>query len=126
MAAMGTLGIGFLCMAVLAAFTLAQPKPADPKPKTDPVVKPKAKPDAAPKQSPKDAPGAKPAPKARPGRGRGSRGGAGFAMNPDAKWACDKQTMTLEPVWRGDKPVTFSFDIRNEGTANLKIKARGG
>jgi hypothetical protein len=47
-------------------------------------------------------------------------------MNPNAKWACDNQTVTLEPVWRGNKPLTFAFNIRNEGTEDLKIRARGG
>ena len=49
-----------------------------------------------------------------------------FTMNPDAKWACDLQTVKLEPVWRGDKTLTFTFFVRNEGTAALQIKARGG
>ena len=49
-----------------------------------------------------------------------------FTMNPDAKWACDLQTVKLEPVWRGDKALTFTFFVRNEGTADLQIKARGG
>ncbi len=49
-----------------------------------------------------------------------------FTMNPDAKWACDLQTVKLEPVWRGDKTLTFTFFVRNEGTADLQIKARGG
>ena len=49
-----------------------------------------------------------------------------FEMNPDAKWACDQQTATLEPVWRGEKTLTFPFLIRNEGTADLRIRAKGG
>ncbi len=49
-----------------------------------------------------------------------------FEMNPDAKWACDQQTATLEPVWRDEKTLTFPFLIRNEGTADLRIRARGG
>ncbi len=49
-----------------------------------------------------------------------------FTMNPDAKWACDLQTVKLEPVWRGDQTLTFTFFVRNEGTADLQIKARGG
>jgi len=49
-----------------------------------------------------------------------------FEMNPDAKWACDQQTATLEPVWRGEKTLTFSFMIRNDGTADLRIRAKGG
>ncbi len=49
-----------------------------------------------------------------------------FEMNPDAKWACDQRTSTLESVWRGEKTLTFSFMIRNDGTADLRIRARGG
>ena len=49
-----------------------------------------------------------------------------FEMNPDAKWACEQKTATLEPVWRGEKTLTFSFMIRNEGTADLRIRAKGG
>jgi hypothetical protein len=49
-----------------------------------------------------------------------------FEMDPNAKWACDETVASLDPVWRGDKKLTFNFDIRNEGTADLKIKAKGG
>ncbi len=47
-------------------------------------------------------------------------------MNPNAKWACDQQMVLLEPVWRGAKTLTFPFSIRNDGTADLQIKAKGG
>ena len=108
-----------LCAALLCGGVMAQPQPSakQPGPKPDPTAK------------------AEPASKAKPGkkrqaiRGRSSRKGpkaSNFKMNPNAKWACDKQTVTREPVWRGDKQLTFAFDIRNEGTENLKIKARGG
>lgn len=46
--------------------------------------------------------------------------------DPRPKWVCDQQTATAEPVWRGQSSLTFSFNIRNEGTADLKINARGG
>ncbi len=46
--------------------------------------------------------------------------------NPNAKWACDRQTVTLDPVWRGNQRLSFGFDIRNEGTEDLTIKAKGG
>ena len=49
-----------------------------------------------------------------------------LAQNPDAKWACDKTTVELEPAWRGDNKLTFDFEIRNEGTGDLKIRAKGG
>lgn len=49
-----------------------------------------------------------------------------FPMNPGAKWACDRQTVTADPVWRGQGEVAFTFHIRNEGTADLQIRAKGG
>ena len=60
--------------------------------------------------------------KQSPRRARGST----FEMDDNAKWACDKTIVTLPPVWRADKKLTFRFDIRNDGTADLKIKAKGG
>jgi len=49
-----------------------------------------------------------------------------FAPDPNAKWACEAPTQTEKPVWRGDKKLTFTFHIRNEGTADLRIRAKGG
>jgi hypothetical protein len=41
------------------------------------------------------------------------------------RWACDNTTVTIDPVWRGQRLV-FRFDIRNEGDEDLRISARGG
>ncbi len=100
------------------------PKSAD-KPKTldkfkageklQPEVEPKVKPDRRGKA---DA--------ARRAAAKKRKGRIKFEMNPDAKWACDQQTATLEPVWRGAKTLTFPFLIRNDGTADLRIRAKGG
>ena len=49
-----------------------------------------------------------------------------FEMDPNAKWVCDEPTVSVDSVWRGDKKLTFNFHIRNEGTADLRMKARGG
>ena len=50
-----------------------------------------------------------------------------YPPDPNAKWACDQSEVVLDPVWRqGDLKLTFSFTIRNKGTADLKIKAKGG
>lgn len=112
----------FLCVTVLAGYAWGQGKPTDPAPKA------KAKPPVKVQPAPKDAGGVavkdkvKPAPRT-PNR---RRAGSTFQADPNAKWACDQQTVALEPVWRGDKQLTFTFNIRNEGTADLKIKARGG
>lgn len=40
-------------------------------------------------------------------------------------WSCPEATVTVEPVWYGQQ-IECPFTIRNEGTANLTIKARGG
>lgn len=57
---------------------------------------------------------------------RKKKGAAAFEMNPNAKWVCDKTEVTLPPIWRRDEGVTFDFKIRNAGTADLKIRAKGG
>lgn len=118
----------------------AQTEPAD-KPKT--VAPPKQDPKAAdkPKIGDTSKAGEKLQPEVKPkvktnrkGRTDAARRAAGkkrkskakFQMNPDAKWACDQQTATLEPVWRGETTLTFPFLIRNDGTADLRIRAKGG
>jgi hypothetical protein len=69
-------------------------------------------------------PAAKKPPRRKPKRNPRN---APLTPDPNAKWACDKTTVTAEPVWRSSgKSVDFTFMIRNEGTANLKIRAKGG
>ncbi len=83
--------------------------------KLRPTVKPKVKPDRKGKSgTDRRAPAKKRKTKRK------------FEMNPDAKWACDQQTATLEPVWRGQRTLAFPFLIRNDGTADLRIRAKGG
>jgi len=52
------------------------------------------------------------------------KGAAQSAGQP--KWSCAKPTVTVDPVWRGKDTLTFGYEIRNEGTADLHIKAKGG
>lgn len=52
--------------------------------------------------------------------------GSSFELNPNAKWACDQTTVVHEPAWRGEGSLDFTFLIRNEGTENLQINAKGG
>lgn len=40
-------------------------------------------------------------------------------------WVCPEPKLTTDPVWRGQQ-IECAFMIRNEGTADLKIKAKGG
>jgi len=44
---------------------------------------------------------------------------------PAPRWVCDEPDLTTDPVWNGQQ-IECAFMIRNEGTADLKIKARGG
>ena len=135
-----TLGLSLLCLAVFSSYTLAQPTPPAPEPKADPKDKPEAAPKDKAEGKSEPAPDVKPEAKAKPKstaqskkKAKGqvtrkrSRKRATFKMNPDAKWACDQTTVTLDPIWRGGpKKLTFDFEIRNEGTADLQIKAAGG
>jgi hypothetical protein len=41
------------------------------------------------------------------------------------RWVCPNANLTIDPLWRGEQ-IACSFLIRNEGTAQLDIKARGG
>ena len=108
---LGLLGVALTCTAALAGPSQAVPVNDKPTPK-------------AKQKTPRRAKGlGKHLPhKSSP---RAARNPA-FQMDPGAKWACDKQAVTLEPTWRGPQSLTFEFDIRNEGTADLRIKARGG
>ncbi|HNQ24219.1 MAG TPA: hypothetical protein PKK06_14120 [Phycisphaerae bacterium] len=84
------------------------------------------------------APDAKPPGPSTQGTGAGKPAGGGvptqvkgkganeFPMDPNAKWACEVTTVTHEPVWRVAAGVPFAFKIKNEGTAELKIRAQGG
>ena len=118
----------------------SQTKPAD---KPNIVARPKQDPNAAdkPKTLDKSKAGEKLQPRvkskvnadrkrkadaSRRAAAKKRRGKAKFQMNPDAKWACVQQTATLEPVWRGEKTLSFPFLIRNDGTADLRIRAKGG
>ncbi|UCF33628.1 MAG: hypothetical protein JSV78_14975 [Phycisphaerales bacterium] len=99
------------------------PKPTQPR--VIPAPNPKARPGLS---SGRETPGKPAAPKSLRGTQRSKRGraSAGFQMDPNTKWACDKTVVELEPVWRGEDRLTFAFDIRNEGTADLRFRAKGG
>ena len=143
------LGVSFLCLGVLVGNTFAQSPPANPEPKAEPKGKPKAASptepatSAKPKIEPARKVGSRPKgtfktdallkslgkPTRKPpgsATAGGRRGPTTFTADPNAKWACNQQTVDLGKVWRGTQMLTFGFDIRNEGTGDLKIKARGG
>ncbi len=122
---MHSIGISCLCMAV---FALAYPdqRLTAPKPTAKPVPDAKAGTESPPKIEPKADRAKRKAARKAQRRATRTKGPATFDMNPDAKWVCDQPVVTREPVWRGAKNLTYTFHIRNAGTADLRIKARGG
>lgn len=45
--------------------------------------------------------------------------------NPNAKYSCPESVVELPPVWSGE-PLIFTFKIKNTGTEDLHIRAKGG
>jgi len=111
-----TLTVVVTCLAVFAGYALAQTGTIGSSGPGSPGISSKAKPVG----------GA--ASKAEVGSAQEATGSgdSGSTTNPRPKWACNQQTVTAKPVWRGEKSLTFAFNIRNEGTADLQIKATGG
>jgi len=121
-----------IALGLLLTYTLVATVCADP-PTTQPAPTP-TKEATAPK---KDEPAPKPV---TPGPAREPAGqtvrpavqGAQtprseYPPDPNVKWACDKTEVVLDPVWRqANATLSFDFTIRNEGTADLKINAKGG
>jgi len=139
------LGIGSLCTLILCGYALAQKQPpakssADHKAEAQTPAKAetrsgansdtKAGSDArpAPRRSTITVPKTEARGKARqaPPRRAPARGASNWKMDPDAKLVCETRTVTLDPLWRNGKDLTFPFKIRNDGTADLRIQAKGG
>jgi len=61
------------------------------------------------------------------GCGGGTVPSQGMSLEPvaGARYACEQPIVNLEPVWSGGS-MEFVFTIKNEGTADLNIKAKGG
>jgi len=63
---------------------------------------------------------------AQPNIGGASIGGA-LQPNPDVRLVCDQMEVTAAPAWRTPtSTMDFEFEIRNEGTEVLQIRAKGG
>jgi len=124
--ALRLLGVCLLLAAFSGSPVLGQPQP----PADEPKVEDKAKPEVSEAQKVSDEARAKAEAQRKAAarsrvRSQGRRGVA-FEMDPNAKWVCKEPTAKVDPIWRGDQNLTFSFDIKNEGTADLRFKARGG
>ncbi len=114
-----TVGLGLLCVALSAGFALAQSGPT-PSPKKDsPKTEAGDKAGEVDKKSGFSKTSA-------PRKKTKSRRNPNYKMDPNAKWSCEKSIIEEPPVWRNSGKLTFSFHIRNEGTADLQIKAAGG
>jgi len=145
---MCTVGIGSLCTLILCSYALGQAQPpaesdagAKPAAQTPTKVEPRSKADSDTKAGPNTPTKRRPSAATRPGARavnkparpdarrpavRPNKRASAFQMDPNAKFACDNATVTLEPVWRNGKDLTFPFKIRNDGTADLQIQAKGG
>lgn len=134
--AIGRIWIVAICALVLCEYAYAQvPAPGESKSDPKPAVrKPtKAGRDAGttPERSARNQPKSRAKVQSRSASTRSNRvssrrGAPTFEMNPDAKLVCENRVVTLDPVWRNGKNLTFPFEIRNGGTADLRIKAKGG
>ena len=123
---MRVLGAGILCTVILAGYSLAEAKPPRAKSAARSGEAPKAQTDTGSEDTPTAQPGAirKPTPP-RPARAK-RKGAPNFVMDPNAKFVCEEPVQSLPPTWRGGQDPTYSFDIKNTGTADLKILAKGG
>jgi len=147
-AAISAVGIGSLCTLILCGYALGQAQPpaesdAGPKPaaQTPTKAEPRSKADSVTKAEPNTPPKPMRSTVTRPGARAANkpiqadasrppvsprRGAFGLQMDPNAKFVCENSIVTLNPVWRNGKDLTFPFKIRNDGTADLKIQAKGG
>ncbi len=119
-----TVALGLWLICVVAAGVWADP------PTTQPTAPPTLEATDPKKDEAPSPPGAVGAPAQRtvqPARPAVQGPRSEYAPDPNAKWACDKMVVELEPVWRqANTNLTFDFTIRNEGTADLKINAKPG
>lgn len=115
--------VALLALAIVPAY--AQPTPA---PKAEPKDEP-GKSAVAQKPAPKKtAPKLRVSPPPKPGCGSEESGTVVPSAPTDGtapKWSCEKTTVTIEPVWQG-KQIECPFILKNEGDADLHIKASGG
>jgi|WetSurMetagenome_2_1015567.scaffolds.fasta_scaffold728328_1 hypothetical protein len=120
------LGWAFLASGALAQVPPPAPQTppgaAQPQPTAPPTVEP-TPPAPAPVSPLPPASQPQTQPAGRSGCGGGSPGDV--TQNSNAKWVCEETTVTLPAVAAG-KSMSFVFNIRNEGTEELKINAKGG
>lgn len=111
-----------LCVVLLAGYAQAQTIPTK-KAKRHSISARKP----APPASDQERPPATPKSKAGGGCGHAEHQPRKGPVVPDsgAQWSCAQPIVTAEPVWVGSR-VEFVFKIKNEGTSELRIKAKGG
>ena len=138
---LGTLGLSCLCAAAMVGLVKAQPVPVEGAAKAAPAPQEPSSPQAEAAGKNETPPQGEPAPRAKRGAKRKPdkrlrdprwvskkkrRARPKLRMDPNAKWICEHPVVDLGNVWSGQRKLTFGFDIRNEGTADLKVRAQGG
>lgn len=115
--------IGLICAVLLSGQSFGRSGPPAKEKKAPPSVQvKKADPKAGETKTAKSSPSGKVIHKRIDGRLRNHP----FEFDANAKLVCEQTTVTAEPVWRGRERLTFRFSLHNAGTADLKIKAKGG
>jgi hypothetical protein len=118
------------CLALLVGTAAAQQEPVPKKAEAKPNAaaprkvipeKAAAKPDAATKIKAKSKAGKS---------GCGSAGAGAVDLTPASdgpqpRWVCNQPVCNIDPLWNGER-IECVFMIRNEGEADLNIKAKGG
>ena len=118
------------CLALLVGTAAAQQEPGPKNTATKPGAatqrkvipeKAAAKPDAAAKIKAKATSG-------KSGCGSAAAGTVDLTPasdGPQPRWVCNESVRTIDPLWNGER-IECAFMIRNEGEADLNIKAKGG
>ncbi len=119
------------CLALMVGTAAAQQNPAPKKTKINPGAAAQRK--VAPKNvETKPDVTVKPKSKAKGMAGKSGCGSSGAGADltpvtggPQPLWACGEPVCTIDPIWSGER-IECVFMIRNEGQADLNIKAKGG
>ena len=119
------------CLGLMVATATAQQEPAPKKAgtKSAAAVQPKAAPKTA---EAKPNVTIKRKPKGKGAAGKSGCGSHGTGVNltpvtdgPQPLWGCAEPVCTIDSTWSGAR-IECVFMIRNEGQADLNIKAKGG
>ena len=114
--------IAALCVILLAGHAVAQQPPGQKSKSASAESKREVKRVEGVNQQPSVSPKAK---LEDPRRDKKTAKGQSLTPDPDAHWACAQLVLDVGDIWSGDQ-TKFVFKIKNEGTSDLRLKARGG